>query len=125
MEIKINREIRNYTESIFFGLSMRQSVFSLLAIISAVVLGFTFRYMVNTEVLSWICIFGAAPFGLIGFITYHGMTAEQFAWAWIRSELLEPHHYYNEPRNTYYELLKDNIEIREKEAIARNDEINP
>ena len=32
MEVKINREIRNYTESMFFGLSMRQFVFSLLAI---------------------------------------------------------------------------------------------
>ena len=31
MEVKINREIRNYTESMFFGLSMRQFVFSVLA----------------------------------------------------------------------------------------------
>lgn len=31
MEVKINREIRNYTESMFFGLSMRQFVFSILA----------------------------------------------------------------------------------------------
>lgn len=28
MEIKINREIRNYTESMFFGLSMRQFIFA-------------------------------------------------------------------------------------------------
>ena len=32
MEVKINREIRNYTESMFFGLSLRQFVFSLLAV---------------------------------------------------------------------------------------------
>ena len=32
LEVKINREIRNYTESMFFGLSMRQFVFSALAI---------------------------------------------------------------------------------------------
>ena len=31
MEVKINREIRNYTESMFFGLSMRQFIFSVLA----------------------------------------------------------------------------------------------
>ena len=31
MEVKINREIRNYTESMFFGLSMRQFLFSALA----------------------------------------------------------------------------------------------
>ena len=28
MEVKINKEIRNYTESMFFGLSMRQFIFS-------------------------------------------------------------------------------------------------
>ena len=36
MEIKINREIRNYTESVFFGLSLRQCVFSVLAMAVAV-----------------------------------------------------------------------------------------
>ena len=40
MEVKINREIRNYTESMFFGLSMRQFVFSVLAILVAVGLHF-------------------------------------------------------------------------------------
>ena len=29
MEVKINREIRQYTESMFFGLSLRQFIFSL------------------------------------------------------------------------------------------------
>ena len=43
MEVKINREIRNYTESIFFGLSLRQSIFSFLAIAMAVILGFVVR----------------------------------------------------------------------------------
>ena len=38
MEVKINREIRNYTESMFFGLSMRQFIFSVLACGVAVVL---------------------------------------------------------------------------------------
>ncbi len=31
MEVKINREIRDYTESLFFGLSLRQFIFSVLA----------------------------------------------------------------------------------------------
>lgn len=31
MEVKINREIRDYTESMFFGLSLRQFFFSLVA----------------------------------------------------------------------------------------------
>lgn len=32
MEVKINREIWDYQESIFFGLNLRQLVFSVLAI---------------------------------------------------------------------------------------------
>lgn len=32
IEIKINKEVRDYQESIFFGLSLRQLLFSLLAV---------------------------------------------------------------------------------------------
>lgn len=31
MEVKINKEIRDYTEGIFLGLSLRQCLFSFLA----------------------------------------------------------------------------------------------
>ena len=78
MEVKINREIRNYTESMFFGLSMRQFIFSVLACGVAVGLYFILRPYFGVETLSWMCILGAAPFAMLGFITYHGMTAEQF-----------------------------------------------
>ena len=106
LEVKINREIRNYTESMFFGLSLRQCVFSVLAIAVAVGLYFLLRPMFGLETLSWVCVLGAAPFAALGFITYHGMTAEQFLWAWLRSELLEPRQLQSEPQNLYYELLK-------------------
>ena len=99
MEVKINREIRNYTESMFFGLSLRQCVFSVLAIAVAVGLYFLLRPYFGLETLSWVCILGAAPFAALGFITYHGMTAEQFLWAWLRSELLEPKQLKCEPQN--------------------------
>lgn len=110
MEVKINREIRNYTESMFFGLSMRQFVFSVLAILVAVGLYFLLKPHFWTETVSWMCILGAAPFAALGFITYHGMTAEQFLWAWLRSELLEPKALCFEASNLYYEALKDKLE---------------
>ena len=40
MEMPINKEIRNYTESVFFGLTMRQFVFSAAACLIAVLLFF-------------------------------------------------------------------------------------
>ncbi len=110
MEVKINREIRNYTESMFFGLSMRQFIFSALSILIAVGLYFLLKPHFGTETVSWMCILGAAPFAALGFITYHGMTAEQFLWAWLRSELLEPKELRFESSNLYYEALKDKLE---------------
>ena len=117
MEVKINREIRNYTESMFFGLSMRQFIFSILAMGVAVLLYFVLRPYVGTETVSWMCILGAAPFAAMGFITYHGMTAEQFLWAWLRSEFVEPRFLRSEPvNNIYYEAMKSVVESHEKEA---------
>ena len=77
MEVKINREIRKYTEAVFFGLSLRQFLFSLCAAGAAVLLYFLCRPSAGTELLSWICILGAAPFALLGFVHYHGMPAER------------------------------------------------
>ena len=115
MEVKINREIRNYTESMFFGLSLRQLVFSALAVVVAVGLYFLLKPYVGTETVSWMCIVGAAPFAALGFFTYHGMTAEQFIWAWLRSELLEPKQFHFEASPLYYEALKDTIKKEGKQ----------
>ena len=89
---------------------MRQFVFSVLAILVAVGLYFLLKPYFGTETVSWMCILGAAPFAALGFITYHGMTAEQFLWAWLRSELLEPKELRFEASNLYYEALKDKLE---------------
>ena len=83
MEVKINREIRNYTESMFFGLSLRQFIFSVLACAVAVGLYFLLKPYLGTETVSWVCILGAAPFAALGFVKYNGMTAEKFIWEWI------------------------------------------
>ena len=121
MEVKINREIRNYTESMFFGLSMRQFVFSILAMAVAVGLFFVLRPHLGTETVSWMVILAAAPFAMLGFVSYHGMTAEQFILAWLRSELLEPKELRFEANNIYYEALKDTVANHEKEVLKQND----
>ncbi len=122
MEVKINREIRNYTESMFFGLSMRQFIFSVLAIGVAVGLYFLLRPRFGVETVSWMCILGAVPFALLGFLNYHGMTAEQFLAVWVRSEFLEPKTLHFEANNLYHEALKDAITAREKEGYKKNDQ---
>ena len=114
MEVKINKEIRNYTESMFFGLSLRQFIFSVLACGVAMGLYFLLRSRFGTETLSWVCILGAFPFAAMGFIKYNGMTAEQFVWAWLKSEFLMPKKLMFLPDNLYYETMKPTIEAYEK-----------
>ena len=114
MEVKINKEIRNYTESMFFGLPLRQFIFSVLACSMAVGLYFLLRPRFGTETFSWVCILGAFPFAAMGFIKYNGMTAEQFVWVWIKSEFLMPKKLMFLPDNLYYETMKPTIEAHEK-----------
>jgi len=121
LEVKINREIREYTESMFFGLSLRQFTFSICACGVAVGLYFLLRPYMGTETVSWMCILGAAPFGALGFIKYHGMTAERFIWAWIKSEFLIPKRLTFASENIYYEAVKSVIENHEKEALKSHD----
>ena len=122
MEVKINHEIRNYTESMFFGLSMRQFLFSVLAVGVAVLLYFVLKPLVGIETVSWMCILGAAPFAAMGFVSYHGMAAEQFLWTWLRSEMLEPKEIRFDPVNLYYEILRNSIEKSEKGGERRCDQ---
>ena len=121
MEVKINKEIRNYTESMFFGLSMRQFLFSVLACGVAVGLFFLLRGGFGTETLSWMCILGASPFAVMGFVRYNGMTAEQFVWAWIKSQFLMPKKILFVPENLYYEAVKQALDAHEKGLPAVQD----
>ena len=41
----------------------------------------------------------------MGFVKYNGMNAEQFVWAWIKSEFLMPKKLMFQPDNLYYCLL--------------------
>ena len=118
MEIKINKEIRNYTESMFFGLSLRQSIFSLLACGAAIGIYYLFAPTLGSELVSWLCVLGALPFAVLGFVQYNGMSAEQFVWAWIKSEILMPKKLTFQGENLYYEAMKPYIEKKRKEGMG-------
>jgi hypothetical protein len=110
MEVKINREIRDYTESMFFGLSLRQLIFALLAVGAAVVCMFLLKPRLDMEMVSWVCILCAAPFAAMGFIRYNGMTAERFVWAWLKSSFIIPQKLMFKADNIYYEVMKPVLE---------------
>ena len=115
MEVKINREIRNYQEAIFFGLTLRQFIFSLLAVGMAVGLYFGLIDVLGMEITSWVCILGAAPFAAVGFIRYNGLAFEQFIKAWFVSEILMPEHLTaSNTENYFYQIFAQHIRKGEK-----------
>ena len=119
MEVKINKDIREFSESIFFGLSMRQFIFSIMACIVAVVLYFLLKPFFGIETLSWVCLLGAAPFAALGFIKYNGMTAEEFVVAFIKSEILMPRHLTFNSQNIYAEDFRGIVDKKLKQRILK------
>ena len=107
MEVRINREIRDYTESMFFGLSLRQFFFSVLACGVAVGIYLGLNPILGTETTSWLCIVAAFPFAVMGFLKYNGMTAEKFIWAWIKSTFMIPRVLTFGNTNYYYSMLEE------------------
>lgn len=120
MEVRINREIRDYTESMFFGLSLRQFFFSVLACGVAVGIYFGLRPLLGLETTSWLCIVAAFPFAAIGFLKYNGMTAEKFIWAWIKSTFLMPKVLTFGNTNFYYSIIGNPAEDPVKTAKKRH-----
>ena len=107
MEIKINKEIRDYQEAVFMGLSLRQFLFSLLAVGIALGIYFGLQNLIGQETVSWLCVVGAFPFAVLGFVKYHGMPAEEFIRAYIESEFLLPKKLESHPGNLYVEVMKE------------------
>lgn len=62
--------------------------------------------VIGKETASWLCILAAAPVALAGFFNYNGMTLEQFAWAFIKSEILCAGERRFVSKNFYYDLMK-------------------
>lgn len=120
MEVKINREIREYTESMYFGLSLRQFIFSVLACVVAIAAYFISRPLFGLEVASWFCVIVAFPFAIMGFVKYNGMPAEKFFIAWFKSEFLIPKKLTFRNSNVYYNLLEEGRKAKRKER-RKND----
>lgn len=124
MEIRINKEIKEYKEGLFFGLSVRQLFCSVLAVGVAVGTYFGLSGIAGKEMLSWLCIVLAAPFGAAGFFSYNGMTFEKFLWAYIQSEFIRSGRRLYRSENYLYNILreseKENAKAKGKAKDTQN-----
>lgn len=70
------------------GLSLRQVLWSCVAVAAAVAVYFFTRNTLDKETTSWLCMAAAVPFAAMGFFSYDGMGAWKFLMAVVRCQLL-------------------------------------
>lgn len=117
LEIKINKEIRDFKESFFCGLDLRQCVFSILGIGATVAANFyALSLGINKEICSWISIMCVLPFAFLGFFRYNGMPAEKFLIVLIKYAIT-PKKLLFKPTNIMMEMVADTVEKNIKEKI--------
>lgn len=119
MEIRINKEIKDYHESLFLGLSFRQFVCSALAVGTAAGIYFGLKDVVGKETVSWICIVCAAPMAAAGFFKYNGMMLEEFITAFICSEFIFAGKRVFKSENILYNIYKESLADVKKKVKKR------
>lgn len=107
IEIRIPREIKNYREKLFFGLTLRQCICAGIALLICVPLYIFGNRFLPQEAVSWAVIFVAVPLMLTGFFRYNDMMFEQFAMEWFAHNFMPQKRVYDyeplymELRGTY------------------------
>ena len=104
IEIRIPKEIKNYREKLFFGLTLRQCICAGIALLICVPLYIWGHNFLPQEAISWIVVFIAVPLMLTGFFRYNDMAFEQFA--------LEVIHFYFYPQKRVYSYEPPFMELR-------------
>ena len=107
LEVRINKEVRDYQDSLFFGLTLRQFICSLLAVAAALGTYFGLWSVLGTGEVGWACVLAAFPFALCGFFSYNGMTAGRFLLAVFRTEIRYPKRLLFQSSNLYAEAMKE------------------
>lgn len=87
MECTVYKEIRTYREGIFMGLSLRQSIWGGVTLLTAIGSYFGLGFAVSKELASTLCLLLAALPAAVGFLQYQGLTFEQLACACLRTML--------------------------------------
>ena len=89
MNDEIGPDLREISETIWFGLNMRQLISSVTGIVLAVMIWMLCRDRMGQQYTSWLCCAAVAPCACIGFVKVQGQPFERFALSWLKFAFLE------------------------------------
>ena len=102
MQIKSNKEV------VYFGMTVRQLLFTGLAGGAALGVYFLCHRRMPMEMVSWLCVAAAVPFGAFGFVHGHGLPFEQIVLVFIRSRLVLGRPVFFRPENPLRAAITEN-----------------
>ena len=119
IEIRIPKEIKNYREKLFFGLTLRQCICTAISMLICVPLYIWGNRFLPQEAISWVVLLIAAPLMFTGFFRYNDMAFEQFALELIRFYIYPQKRVYSfEP--TFMEIRKMYIDTKLKDEKEKS-----
>jgi len=98
IEIKVPKEITEYKTKFMFGLTVRQFISLIAALVICVPLYVFGKDFMPEDLVSWLIMLIGIPVLAFGFFKFHGMTFEQFLLLIFRQKFVEPQ------RRKYIEL---------------------
>lgn len=115
IEVRIPKEIRDFKEKLFFGLTLRQSICTVIALAICVPLYFWGQGRMSEDTLNWLILFVSLPLLLLGFVRYNNLTAEQLFVAWLKMQINPQKRLYKQ-ESIYDQIRKDVINEEKKHS---------
>lgn len=108
---KINKEIRDYTEDVALGLTLKQAFVSGIGVVIGGIIWFALSDVMSTDMASLFACLGVVPFGVLAFARWHKMPAEKVIKIYymdtIRSPMQLPYKMENRMKILYAEQLEN------------------
>ncbi|MDR1101632.1 MAG: PrgI family protein [Clostridiales bacterium] len=117
IEIRIPKEINDYKEKLFLGLTLRQTLSIVLLVIINVPAYFGMNETFGSDVTTWFILLNAVPIVVVGFVRPNGMEFEKFAVAFLQTSVLFQQNRPYITENLYEEIA--NIVQKEKDDRAQ------
>ena len=116
MEVKMNKEVTEYRENVFMGLSVRKVVWLVLAGIVAICVYFWAKPRFGENVTSILCMISAVPCILMGFFKRNGLYFDRYILTVFRFYFVVPRFLYFKSENPLYE------KYQRSESVVKNEE---
>lgn len=101
IEIPVNREIRSYKETIFYGFTMKQVIFGILGLAAGAIVFLWLPKDLNLSIRTLLGLAAGFPMIALGFLTFNNMTAAELIRVLYNFYLKNPRKYPSVPTNRY------------------------